>query len=319
MSRTGEAYPFRGYGMSEQLQKKANAFLSAANQVILGKELELRLVLCCLLSKGHLLLEDRPGMGKTTIVKLLGKLAGLPINRVQFTNDVLPADILGTTIYDPDRKEFVFHPGPIFSEIVLGDELNRATPKTQSACLQAMEELEVTIDGRTYPLPTPFFFIGTQNPNHHIGTFPLPESQLDRFLMRIRLGFPTRAAEKELILGPSREMLLEQLQPVLHHGELLAMQEAAQKCHLSDAVVEYLQDIVDQSRKQAEGVSPRATLGLAKAAKSWAYLSGRAYVLPEDVQAVAVPVMGHRLGVHEHEYREGDRTVEDIIRSIAVA
>lgn len=277
--------------------KELKSFLDEAGGLILGKPQELKLALACLLSRGHILMEDLPGMGKTTFVMVISHLLGLKLSRIQFTNDILPADILGTNIYDRDTKTFTFHPGPIFSEVVLGDELNRATPKTQSAFLQAMEEKAVTVDGTTHALPEPFFLIATQNPTDQAGTYPLPESQMDRFMMRISLGYPSKQSEIGILkAGDSRNKILSA--PQLLSGTRLAeTQKKIDEIHISDALVEYVQNILESSRKldSMGGLSPRAGLLLLSAAKSWAYLEGRSMVLPEDIKAVAPSVLSHRL------------------------
>jgi MoxR-like ATPase len=272
--------------------------ISRIGQIVLGKERQARLSLACLLARGHLLIEDLPGVGKTTLAHVLAKVLGLQFQRIQFTADLLPADILGVSIYQADTKNFVFHPGPVFSQLVLADEINRATPKTQSALLEAMEERQVTADGVTHKLPQPFFVIATQNPHHLIGTFPLPESQLDRFLMRIEMGYPDRAAERALLKGRDRRELVESLQPVIGADKLAAMQQLAVRVHVADPLLDYVQNLLDATRRAgefAEGLSPRAGLSLVAAARAWALLSGRDMVLPEDVQAVAPCVIGHRL------------------------
>lgn len=299
-------------------------FLSQANKVIIDKDHEIRLTTCCLLAGGHLLLEDIPGVGKTTLVKMLAQILGLRFSRIQFTNDLLPADILGGAVFIKERGEFVFQPGPIFAELVLGDELNRATPKTQSACLQAMEEHKITVDGKTHLLPRPFFFIATQNPRQQIGTFPLPESQLDRFLMRIQLGYPSRAGEKTLLMSEAREQLIENLPIMLTASDLVEMQNQVKKVHVSEAIINYVQNLVDRSRTESEkirsvGLSPRAALGLIRAAQAWTFLSGRSNVIPEDVQAVAVAVMSHRLNPSDDFSGEtGKRLAEDIVLQVRV-
>ncbi|MBI3570867.1 MAG: AAA family ATPase [Gammaproteobacteria bacterium] len=272
--------------------------ISRIGQIVLGKEHQARLALACLLARGHLLIEDLPGVGKTTLAHVLAKVLGLQFKRIQFTADLLPADILGVSIYQTDTKNFVFHPGPIFSQLVLADEINRATPKTQSALLEAMEERQVTADGVTHKLPEPFFVIATQNPHHLIGTFPLPESQLDRFLMRIEMGYPDRAAERALLKGRDRRELVESLQPVIGADKLAAMQQLAARVHAADPLLDYVQNLLEATRRAsefAEGLSPRAGLSLVAAARAWALLAGRDMVLPEDVQAVVPSVIGHRL------------------------
>lgn len=274
--------------------------LAQVNRVILGKEHQVRLALACLVARGHLLIEDVPGVGKTTLAHALARTLGLTYQRVQFTSDMLPADILGASVWDKQSGEFRFHPGPVFAQVVLADEVNRATPKTQSALLEAMEEHQVTIDGTTRPLPAPFFVIATQNPLHQIGTFPLPESQLDRFLMRIELGFPAESAERALLKGEDRRRLLAILEPVLKTGELELLQARVAEVHTSDALLDYVQAIVRHTREAPEfesGLSPRAALALLHAAKAWALTEGRSATLPEDVQAVLGGVVRHRLRV----------------------
>ncbi len=274
------------------------ACLKAVDEILLGKDRQVRLALACLLARGHLLIEDLPGMGKTTLSHALARLLGLSFQRIQFTSDLLPGDILGTSVFDKDSGQFVFHPGPIFAELVLADEINRATPKSQSALLEAMEEGQVTIEGATRPLPEPFFVIATQNPASQGGTFSLPESQLDRFLMRLSLGYPGRAAERSLLLGEARRDLLPRLEPLLDHAALAAFQAEVPKIRASDALVDYVLRLVEATRTQpafALGLSPRGSLALLAAARAWALLAGRDYVIPEDVQAVLPAVAGHRL------------------------
>lgn len=274
------------------------ACLKAVDEILLGKDRQVRLALACLLARGHLLIEDLPGMGKTTLSHALARVLGLSFQRIQFTSDLLPGDILGTSVFDKDSGQFVFHPGPIFAELVLADEINRATPKSQSALLEAMEEGQVTIEGTTRPLPEPFFVIATQNPASQGGTFSLPESQLDRFLMRLSLGYPGRAAERSLLLGEARRDLLPRLEPLLDHAALAAFQAEVPKVRASDALVDYVLRLVEATRTQpafALGLSPRGSLALLAAARAWALLAGRDYVIPEDVQAVLPAVAGHRL------------------------
>ncbi|MCT0680058.1 AAA family ATPase [Pseudomonas aeruginosa] len=274
------------------------ACLKAVDEILLGKDRQVRLALACLLARGHLLIEDLPGMGKTTLSHALARVLGLSFQRIQFTSDLLPGDILGTSVFDKDSGQFVFHPGPIFAELVLADEINRATPKSQSALLEAMEEGQVTIEGATRPLPEPFFVIATQNPASQGGTFSLPESQLDRFLMRLSLGYPGRAAERSLFLGEARRDLLPGLEPLLDHAALAAFQAEVPKVRASDALVDYVLRLVEATRTQpafALGLSPRGSLALLAAARAWALLAGRDYVIPEDVQAVLPAVAGHRL------------------------
>lgn len=280
------------------MQNAIHRLLDSANQVILGKPRQVRLALCCLLARGHLLIEDIPGVGKTTLAHTLAKLLGLNYQRIQFTSDILPADIIGSCIFDAKNHEFKFHPGPVFNQMVLADEINRATPKAQSALLEAMEERQVTVEGQTYALPQPFFVIATQNPAHQIGTFPLPESQLDRFLMRIELGYPDRQAERQLLTGQNRHRLCESLQEQLPPELLQQIQQAVTQVHASNALLDYCQGIIDFTRTSSEyacGLSPRAGLALLNAAKAWAFIDGRDAVIPEDLQAVLAPVAGHRL------------------------
>ncbi len=312
----------RSTPLMNEFKPRLEEFRKQANHVILDKEREMELTLCCLLANGHLLIEDIPGVGKTTLVKTLASLIDLKSSRVQFTNDILPADILGSSVFDPDRKGFIFHPGPIFAQLILADELNRATPKTQSACLQAMEERKVSIDGMTHILPEPFFLIATQNPRQQIGTFSLPESQLDRFLMRIELGYPSRQAERDLLLGLDRQKILDGLKPVFSPQELKQMQIAVREVHASDAIINYIQDLVEQTRERVtngRGLSPRGALCLLHAAQAWAFLQGRSMIIPEDVQAVAVVVMSHRLNpVEDLSGETGKNLAEDIVAKVRV-
>jgi len=297
------------------------AVVARAAQVVLGKETQLRLALACLLARGHLLIEDLPGMGKTTLAHVLAQVLGLNFKRIQFTSDLLPADILGVSIYQPETKKFLFHPGPIFTRLVLADEINRATPKTQSALLEAMEERQVTTEGVTQKLPEPFFVIATQNPHHLVGTFPLPESQLDRFLMRIEMGYPDRAAERALLKGRDRRELLASLAPVLDGARLLALQQQATRIHAADALLDYVQNLTEATRRApefAEGLSPRAGMALLAAARAWALLAGRAMVLPEDVQAVAAAVIGHRLRPAGGGAGQRETLVRRLIESVPI-
>jgi MoxR-like ATPase len=280
------------------MRSQLDECLQAVNEVLLGKETQVRLALTCLIADGHLLIEDLPGMGKTTLSHTLARVLGLSFQRIQFTSDLLPSDILGTSVFDKDSGQFVFHDGPIFAELVLADEINRATPKSQSALLEAMEEGQVTIEGATRPLPQPFFVIATQNPTTQGGTFALPESQLDRFLMRLSLGYPAKAAEKALLLGESRRDLLPRMSPVLDHAQLATLQAQARQVRASDALVDYILRLVEATRSQPQfawGLSPRGSLALLAAARAWALLLGRDYVVPEDVQAVLPSVVSHRL------------------------
>ena len=274
------------------------SILAAAGRIILGKEHQLRLALACILARGHLLIEDLPGMGKTTLSHVIAQVLGLEFRRVQFTSDLLPADILGVSVYDRNEAAFKFHPGPVFTNVLLADEVNRATPKTQSALLEVMEERQATIEGETRILPDPFFVIATQNPVSHIGTFPLPESQLDRFLMRIELGYPDARSERNLLMSRGGREHFGELQPVIDAPALIKLQEAVHGIHVSDALLDYLQALLDHTRKSARfvsGLSPRAGLALKQCAQAWALMQGREYAIPEDVQAVFPGVAGHRL------------------------
>jgi len=294
--------------------------LAAAASIILGKERQLRLALACLLARGHLLIEDLPGVGKTTLAHTLARLLGLDFQRIQFTSDMLPADILGISVFDRETGGFRFHPGPVFTQVVLADEINRATPKAQSALLEAMEERQVTIEGETRPLPDPFFVIATQNPSHQIGTFPLPESQLDRFLMRIELGYPDRAAERELLEGRDRRALLAETTPLLDPAGLAAAQAEAARLHVAPPLLDYVQALAARTRTAPEwknGLSPRASLGLVAAARAWALLADRDHVLPEDVQAVLPAVAAHRLRAAGDSAER--RTPDEIARSLIEA
>ena len=282
------------------MQTTLKAIIDGASQVILGKQTQVKLSLACLLSGGHLLIEDLPGMGKTTLAHTLAQVLGLNFRLSQFTSDLLPADIIGVSVYDRNSSNFQFHPGPVFTNVLLADEINRATPKTQSALLEAMEESQITVDGETHALPKPFFVIATQNPKHHIGTFPLPESQLDRFLMRITLGYPDAASERALLKNQAGRGTL--IQPVCDMNTLLCLQQAVKNVHVSDQLLDYLQDLILHTRTHfATGLSPRAGLGLRQCAQAWALIEGRDFVLPEDVQAVFASVVSHRLASENAE------------------
>ena len=296
------------------------AFTRQICEVIVGKTETVKLAVACLLARGHLLIEDIPGVGKTTLSQALARSLGLAFQRIQFTSDLLPADILGNSIFDRDEQRFVFHQGPLFSQVVLIDEVNRATAKTQSALLEAMEEHHISADGVTYELPQPFFVIATQNPQHQVGTFPLPESQLDRFLMRIELGVPDRASERAMLLGMERREMLKELKPVFTAEVLLEIQETVRKVHASSALLDYLQDLLDASRQRhTTGLSPRAGLALLHASQAWAVMNGRNMVLPEDIQAVGVAVMGHRLAHDIEQPGQSGRTLADaLLHSVPV-
>jgi MoxR-like ATPase len=305
---------------SAPMRTQIEAFTKQICEVIVGKTPSVKLAVACLLARGHLLIEDIPGVGKTTLSQALARSLGLRFQRIQFTSDLLPADILGNSIFDRNEQRFVFHQGPLFSQVVLIDEVNRATAKTQSALLEAMEEHHVSADGTTYPLPQPFFVIATQNPQHQVGTFPLPESQLDRFLMRIELGVPDRASERAMLLGMDRRDMLKELKPVLAPETLLEIQQNVRNVHASAALLDYLQDLLDASRQRhSTGLSPRAGLALLHASQAWAFMNGRDMVLPEDIQVVGVAVMGHRLGHDIEQPGKSGRTVaETLLRTVPV-
>ena len=274
------------------------AVIAHAGQVILGKERQIRQAMACILARGHLLIEDVPGVGKTTLSHALARLLGLDYQRIQFTSDLLPADIIGVAIFDRESSTFRFHAGPIFAQIILADEINRASPKAQSALLEAMEERQVTAEGETRPLPEPFFVIATQNPLHQVGTFPLPESQLDRFLMRINLGYPDAKAERELLKGVERREIISQLQPAMTADQLMELQKAVPAMQVSEALLDYVQQLINYTRHSprfTQGLSPRAGVAILRAAQAWAMMEGRRQVLPEDVQAILPAVVGHRL------------------------
>ncbi len=294
--------------------------LSALGNIVFGKNRELRLALTCLLARGHLLIEDIPGVGKTTLALALAQVLGLEFRRVQFTSDLLPADILGVSIYEPATGGFRFHPGPIFAQLVLADEVNRASPKTQSALLEAMEERQITIDGVTRALPEPFFVIATQNPLEQIGTYPLPESQLDRFLMRLSLGYPSQHAERALLTEPERREVLAETAAVLTPGQLHELQNAAKAVRTTPALIDYVLALVQATRSHRglrHGLSPRAGLALRRAAQAWALLEGRHGVIPEDVQAVFEAVVNHRLIASEE--RTGNTSMAaQILASVAI-
>jgi MoxR-like ATPase len=292
------------------------AIISALDRIIVGKQQQLRLSVACLLARGHLLIEDLPGVGKTTLAHALAKALGFSYQRIQFTSDLLPADVIGVSVYRRDSGRFEFHKGPVFSQLVLADEINRATPKAQSALLEAMEERQVTADGQTYPLPAPFFVVATRNPAHQIGTFPLPESQLDRFLMQIALGYPGRAEERQLLAQGDRRALLETLEPVLPVESLLKLQALVPQVHVSEPLLDYVQALIQHTRTSGNfvtGLSPRGGIALVRAAQAWALMSGHGGVHPEDVQAVMGSILAHRL-----EPREGSMLSEDAIAHAVV-
>ncbi|MDR1889609.1 MAG: AAA family ATPase [Zoogloeaceae bacterium] len=288
-------------------------------QILLGKEEAIRLSLACLVAGGHLLLEDLPGMGKTILAHTLAHIAGLHFKRVQFTSDMLPGDLTGAPIFNKESGEFVFHPGPIFAQALLADEINRASPKTQSALLEAMEEKQVTSEGVSRALPRPFFVIATQNPIDQLSTNPLPEAQLDRFMMRLSLGYPDEAAELEILRGEDRRVLLERLPPALNAGELVDLQGRARELHVSESLLKYIRALAEHTRHGAGlayGLSPRGAQSLLAAARAWALLAERDHVLPDDVQAVFAAVVGHRLGLGEA--REAQGAAREIMRAVSV-
>jgi MoxR-like ATPases len=297
-----------------------DAFTKQICEVIVGKNQAVKLAVACLLARGHLLIEDIPGVGKTTLSQALARSLALAFQRIQFTSDLLPADILGNSIFDRGEQRFVFHRGPLFAQVVLIDEVNRATAKTQSALLEAMEEHQISIDGVTYELPEPFFVIATQNPQHQVGTFPLPESQLDRFLMRIELGVPDRASERAMLLGMDRRQMLKELKPVFSPQTLVEIQDSVRNVHASPALLDYLQDLLDASRQRhTTGLSPRAGLALLHASQALALMNGRDMVLPEDIQAVGIAVMAHRLGHDIEQPGQSGRTLADnLLHSVPV-
>ncbi len=304
------------------IQETVNNILLSINNIILGKEKEIRLVLTCLLAKGHLLIEDIPGVGKTTLAQSIAKTLGLNFNRIQCTSDLLPADIIGTSVFDRTKKEFTFHKGPLFNNMILVDELNRASPRTQSSFLEAMEEQQISIDNTTYVLPDPFFVIATQNQRYHTGTFPIPESQLDRFLMRIQLGYPDFNSERKILTGNNRHNMIRNLKPVIQLNTFIEMQRLVQKIHISDPILDYIQNIITSSRNNPDkyiGLSPRAGIALVKASQAWAFTNGREMIIPEDVQAVAGSVLEHRLSPESTDMKKSSfPIVDNLIRTISL-
>ena len=290
--------------------------------VVLGKELQIRLALACVLARGHLLIEDLPGVGKTILAHTLARVLGLQFQRVQFTSDLLPADILGVSIFDREAAGFKFHPGPIFSNVVLADEVNRATPKAQSALLEAMEEHQVTVDGETRLLPEPFFVIATQNPSFQIGTFPLPESQLDRFLMRMHLGYPDAKAERSLLEGRDRRDMIHDLSSCLDSNHLLGLQRQVSEIFVAPALLDYVQALLSRTRMSprfSSGLSPRAGLHLLSAARAWAFLADRGEVLPEDIQVVLPSVAGHRIRLAgDARFADSAQVIRQLISEVAL-
>ena len=295
---------------------------SAMGQIILGKDPQIALALACLLARGHLLIEDLPGLGKTMLAQSLARVLGLSFRRIQFTSDLLPADIVGVSVFRQDSGDFEFQPGPVFSQLLLADEVNRATPKTQSALLEAMEEYQVSVDGNTRPLPEPFFVVATQNPADQIGTFPLPESQLDRFLMRLELGYPNEENERDLLTGDDRRAMLHDVQAATSPDVLRKLQDSAGRVHMSDPLVDYVQALVRQTRESPDidvGLSPRGALALVAAAKAHAFVEHHSGVFPDDVQAVFAAVAGHRLKPASNTtYRSAADLCQHVLDSVAI-
>ena len=299
--------------------------VEAVGEIILGKEHTIRLALTAILARGHVLIEDVPGVGKTTLAHALARSLGLSFQRIQFTADLLPADVLGISVYDQTSAGFEFHPGPIFANVVLADEINRATPKTQSALLEGMEERQVTQDRITRALPEPFFVLATQNPASQIGTFPLPESQMDRFLMRLELGYPDRMAERALLRGEDRRVLIDALPALIDGDTLIAMQRMVREVHVSDALLDYIQALLIYTRESPEfagGLSPRAGLAILSAAQAWAFIEQRGHVIPEDVQATVPGVAGHRLqfaaDAQEHRVSSAGDLGQTLLRAVPI-
>ena len=295
---------------------------TAIGGIILGKDAQIALALSCLLARGHLLIEDLPGLGKTILAQALAHVLGLSYRRIQFTSDLLPADIVGVSVFEQSTGEFKFKPGPIFAQLILADEVNRATPKAQSALLEAMEEHQVSVDGNTRSLPDPFFVVATQNPSDQIGTFPLPESQLDRFLMRLELGYPNAENERELITGEDRRSMLEEVEPAITPDALTTLQKAAATVHMSDPLVDYIQELVRQTRESPDidiGLSPRGALALAAAAKAHAFVEHHSGVFPDDVQSVFAAVAGHRLKpAGNTSFRSAAELCQHVLDTVAI-
>lgn len=304
------------------MQSYIQQVVDTVERVVKGKDTQIKLALSCFFAEGHLLIEDLPGMGKTTLAAVLAKVLGLQFSRVQFTSDMLPADILGASVYEKETGAFRFHKGPVFTQLLLADEINRTTPKTQSALLEAMAEKQVTIDGETYALPKPFFVIATQNPSSQFGTFPLPESQLDRFLMRIELGYPDAKSERALLKGEAGRELMAAVESLLQDKQIAVIQNQVKAINASESLLDYVQRLVDYTRRHASlqyGVSPRAALALLQAAKAWAFIHNREYVVPEDIQAVLKPVFYHRLVNAADSPSEASAIIETMQRDVAVS
>jgi MoxR-like ATPase len=300
-------------------QKLLKSLLDQLNSVISGKPDQIHDSVTCLLAGGHLLIDDVPGVGKTTLAHALARTFGLQFSRVQFTSDLMPTDLTGVSIYDRGKESFIFHPGPVFAQVLLADEINRASPKTQSALLEAMEERQVTAEGCTHPLPQPFFVIATQNPLDQIGTYALPESQLDRFLMRISLGYPDRAAERALLTGQDRRQQIEQLQPLLNTQQLAELQQQVLQVHAAAPLLDYLQDLIAATRSGqwfVQGISPRAAIALLRVAKAQALLAERDYVAPDDIQAVLPQVIAHRLVPVHNAGRGANEQVRAMLQAV---
>ena len=295
--------------------------VSAIEGIILGKPEQIRLVVTCLLAQGHCLIEDLPGVGKTTLSQTIAQVFGLNFSRIQFTSDLLPADILGVSIFDAQQQVFNFHPGPVFSHFVLADEINRATPKTQSALLEAMEERQITVEGITHPLEAPFFVIGTQNPLDQSGTFPLPESQLDRFMMKIQLGYPDAKAERALLSGDNPRDVMKNMPAVINVQKLRQIQQAVGNIHCSEALLDYVQRLIQTSRNSGlflYGISPRAGLAIVRASKAWALMASRSHVEPGDVQSVFSSVSCHRLKGTEQHSKTIEVLISDMLEQVAI-
>ena len=300
------------------LQQLTQRLLNQLNTVIVGKSAQVHDAVACLLAGGHLLIEDVPGVGKTTLAHALSRSFGLQFSRVQFTSDLMPSDLSGVSVYERGSEQFVFHPGPVFAQVLLADEINRASPRTQSALLEAMEERQVTVEGETRPLPSPFFVIATQNPLDQLGTYALPESQLDRFHMRLSLGYPDRQAERELLQGHDRRAMLAQLPAVLGPGELTALQKHIQTIHTADPVLDYLQDLVAATRNGrwfVQGLSPRAAIAVVRAGQAQAFLSGRNYVAPDDIAAILPQTIAHRLSPLHNAGRGAQEQVRAMVEA----
>ena len=305
---------------SERLDRLNDA-LSTVNRIIMGKEQQVKLAFSCLLARGHLLIEDLPGVGKTTLAHALATVIGVRYQRIQFTSDLLPADILGVSIYRRDQEKFEFHPGPIFAELVLADEINRATPKSQSALLEAMAEGQVTIEGETHILPKPFFVIATQNPLDLVGTFPLPDSQLDRFLLSISLGFPEPEVERELLTAQDRILMLGDTQPVISPIDVLELHRDCQKVHVSEALLDYVQALLAETRNSRwfeTGLSPRAGIAMLQCSKAFAFLEGRDFAIPEDVKAIFPGLARHRMSVPHGMETSVEEQISGLLNQVAI-